>query len=144
MTDQKKESWKEGRDCCSWDGVTCDTMGRDVIGLPNLRELSLISNPELRGAFPTTNWSNPLMFLDVSTTGFSGPLPNSIDNLKFLKHLGLSQCNFNGLIPASFGNLTQITELDLSGNNFVGELPSSLSNLKNPVFLESPIQQVKW
>ena len=278
--DQKKESWKEGRDCCSWDGVTCDTMGRDVIGLdlscselqgtihsnsslfllpnlqqlnlafncfnssissgfgqfaklekldlsssqfsgqvphelsklsrlssldlsgnkqvslntsvmrrlvqnltklrelrldgvqmslvlldslmnlsssltvlslngcglhgnlpynifrlPNLRELSLISNPELRGAFPTTNWSNPLMFLDVSTTGFSGSLPNSIDNLKFLKHLGLSQCNFNGLIPASFGNLTQITVLDLSGNNFVGELPSSLSNLKNLYFL---------
>lgn len=107
----------------------------NIFRLPNLRELSLICNPELRGAFPTTNWSNPLMFLDVSTTGFSGPLPNSIDNLKFLKHLGLSQCNFNGLIPASFGNLTQITELDLSGNNFVGELPSSLSNLKNLSFL---------
>lgn len=75
------------------------------------------------------------MFLDVSTTGFSGLLPNSIDNLKFLKHLGLSQCNFNGSVPASFGNLTQITELDLSSNNFVGELPSSLSNLKKLSFL---------
>ena len=275
MTDQKKESWKEGRDCCSWDGVTCDTMGRDVIGLdlscselqgtihsnsslfllpnlqqlnlafncfnssissgfgqfaklekldlsssqfsgqvphelsklsrlssldlsgnkqvslntsvmrrlvqnltklrelrldgvqmslvlldslmnlsssltsltlngcelhgtlpynifrlPNLHVLSLVSNPELTGFFPMTNWSNPLMFLDVSTTRFSGALPNSIGNLKFLEHLGLCQCNFSGLVPASLGNLTQITFLDLSNNNFGGELPSSLSNLK--------------
>ncbi|XP_050248547.1 receptor-like protein 9DC1 [Quercus robur] len=106
----------------------------NIFRLPNLRELSLICNLELRGAFPTTNWSNPLMFLDVSTTGFSGPLPNSIDNLKFLKHLGLSQCNFNGLIPASFGNLTQITELDLSGNNFVGSIPESFGNLRKVTY----------
>ena len=106
------------------------TLPYNIFRLPNLHVLSLVSNPELTGFFPMTNWSNPLMFLDVSTTRFSGALPNSIGNLKFLEHLGLCQCNFSGLVLASLGNLTQITFLDLSNNNFGGELPSSLSNLK--------------
>nr|XP_023894376.1 receptor-like protein Cf-9 [Quercus suber] len=29
----KMESWKEGTDCCSWDGVTCERVGGDVIDL---------------------------------------------------------------------------------------------------------------
>ena len=29
----KMETWKEGTDCCSWDGVTCDSVRGDVIGL---------------------------------------------------------------------------------------------------------------
>ena len=28
-----KKSWKMGRYCCGWDGVTCDTMTGHVIGL---------------------------------------------------------------------------------------------------------------
>jgi hypothetical protein len=60
----KMETWKEGTDCCSWDGVTCDKVRGDVIGLdlscswlygtipsnstlfllPHLQQLSLASN----------------------------------------------------------------------------------------------------
>lgn len=29
----KTASWKEETDCCSWDGVTCDGVKGDVIGL---------------------------------------------------------------------------------------------------------------
>ena len=29
----KIDSWKEGSDCCSWDGVTCDRFTGNVIGL---------------------------------------------------------------------------------------------------------------
>ena len=29
----KTISWKEGTDCCSWDGVTCDIVTRNVLGL---------------------------------------------------------------------------------------------------------------
>ncbi|CAL5328232.1 unnamed protein product [Camellia sinensis] len=29
----KMESWKEGSDCCSWDGVECDNNTSQVIGL---------------------------------------------------------------------------------------------------------------
>ncbi|XVF77240.1 hypothetical protein PTKIN_Ptkin14bG0027000 [Pterospermum kingtungense] len=29
----KTDSWKQGTDCCSWDGVTCDIITGQVIGL---------------------------------------------------------------------------------------------------------------
>uniref|UniRef100_A0A2N9HN35 Disease resistance R13L4/SHOC-2-like LRR domain-containing protein n=1 Tax=Fagus sylvatica TaxID=28930 RepID=A0A2N9HN35_FAGSY len=82
------------------------------------------------GFFPMVNWTNPLRFLDVSHTLFSGELPKSIGNLKFLRYLGLSGCNFSKSLPATLGNLTQLTFFDLSYNSFSGEIPSSVSNIK--------------
>jgi Leucine-rich repeat (LRR) protein len=111
---------------CQLNGKLPDS----IFCLPNLRELSLNVNFELIGSFPMVNWTNPLRFLDVSYTLFSGELPKSIGNLKFLKYLGLSRCNFSKSLPATLGNLTQLTFFDLSYNNFGGEIPSSLSNLK--------------
>ncbi|PNX58051.1 receptor-like protein kinase, partial [Trifolium pratense] len=29
----KTATWKNGSDCCSWNGVTCDTISGHVIGL---------------------------------------------------------------------------------------------------------------
>jgi Leucine-rich repeat (LRR) protein len=106
------------------------TLPDSIFCLPNLRELSLNDNFGLIGSFPMVNWTNPLRFLDVSYTLFSGELPKSIGNLKFLKYLGLSLCNFSKSLPATLGDLTQLTFFDLSYNNFSGEIPSSLSNLK--------------
>jgi Leucine-rich repeat (LRR) protein len=106
------------------------TLPDSIFRLPNLRELNLNDNSELKGLFPMVNWTNPLRFLDVSHTLFSGELPKSIGNLKFLSYLGLSSCNFSKSLPPTLGNLTQLTFFDLSYNNFSGEIPSSLSNLK--------------
>ncbi|GLT81198.1 hypothetical protein SLA2020_525960 [Shorea laevis] len=47
----KIESWKEGIDCCSWDGVSCDNVTGHVIAL-NL-------SGSLYGTFP----SNSTLFL---------------------------------------------------------------------------------
>ena len=111
---------------CQLNGTLPDS----IFCLPNLLELNLNGNNELMGFFPMVNWTNPLRFMDVSYTLFSGELPKSIGNLKFLKYLGLSRCNFSKSLPATLGNLTQLTFFDLSYNNFGGEIPSSLSNLK--------------
>jgi Leucine-rich repeat (LRR) protein len=118
----------------------CELRGRlpdTIFHLPNLLKLRLYGNSELMmGLFPMVNWTNPLRYLDVSYTHFSGKLPKSIGNLRFLRYLGLDGCIFSGPVPASLGNLTQLTALDLSKKNFIGEIPSSLSNLKELSYLD--------
>ncbi|XP_020962819.1 receptor-like protein 12 isoform X3 [Arachis ipaensis] len=106
-----------------------------VLGFPNLEELSLLLNEELKGELPKSNWSTPLTILDLSYTVFSGEIPDSIGHLKSLNQLRLQFCRFDGLIPVSLWNLTQLTDLDLSGNRLHGEIPSLLSNLKHLTYL---------
>ncbi|XP_057726411.1 receptor-like protein 7 [Arachis stenosperma] len=106
-----------------------------ILGFPNLEELSLYFNEELKGELPKSNWSSPLRRLDLSYTAFSGELPDSIGHLKSLNNLQLQECQFDGLIPVSLWNLTQLTELRLSENRLHGEIPSLLSNLKHLTFL---------
>ncbi|TXG67030.1 hypothetical protein EZV62_008305 [Acer yangbiense] len=107
-----------------------------IFFLPNLMTLKLAYNQNLTGFFPKENWSNPLRFLDVSFTNFSGTLPDEMSNLKMLRHLILNDCNFIGSIPTSLGNLTQLTRIDLLSNNFSGHIPSSLSNLDQLQYLD--------
>ncbi|XP_057723410.1 receptor-like protein 6 [Arachis stenosperma] len=102
-----------------------------ILGFPNLEELSLLLNEELKGELPKSNWSSSLRILDLSYTAFSGEIPDSIGHLKSLNQLWLRNCQFDGLIPVSLWNLTQLTHLDLSENRLHGEIPSLLSNLKH-------------
>ncbi|KAL1307810.1 hypothetical protein AAHE18_17G060100 [Arachis hypogaea] len=98
-----------------------------ILGLPNLEELSLYVNEDLKVELPKSNWSTPLRYLDLSYTVFSGEIPDSISHLKSLNQLRLQFCRFDGLIPVSLWNLTQLTQLDLSGNRF----HAKLQNLRN-------------
>src|ERR1044072_7734072 len=102
-----------------------------ILSSPILQELDLSHNDKLRGQFPKFNWNTPLRYLDISSTAFSGGIPDSIGNLKSLKELDLSWCKLNGQVPLSLWNLTQLTDLSLAFNNLNGEIPSLLSNLKH-------------
>ncbi|XP_057726223.1 receptor-like protein Cf-9 [Arachis stenosperma] len=93
-----------------------------ILGLPNLGELNLYFNEELKCELPKSNWSNPLRSLDLSDTAFSEQIPNSVSHLKSLNQLRLHECQFHGLIPVSLWNLTQLTQLDLSGNKLHGPI----------------------
>ncbi|KAH1046952.1 hypothetical protein J1N35_037736 [Gossypium stocksii] len=80
------------------------------------------------GQLPEFPINNTLEVLPLQDTNFSGKLPKSISNLKFLRVLTLSKLslNFNsipGSIPPSIANLSNLVELDLSGNNFNGLIP---------------------
>ncbi|XP_039170498.1 receptor-like protein 43 [Eucalyptus grandis] len=109
--------------------------GIDVSGLrnlsPSLQVLSLSScNEELAGYLPESTWNSSLKVLDLSSTGFSGVLPESIGDLHSLEILWLYHCNFNGSIPSSIGNLTRLARLELSFNELSGQLrTSSMENL---------------
>ncbi|QHN91250.1 Receptor-like protein [Arachis hypogaea] len=107
-----------------------------ILGLPNLQELTLQDNQDLKVELPKSNWSTPLRILELSVTVSSGEIPDSIGHLRSLKQLGLGSCQFDGLVPLSLWNLTQLTELGLAENTLHGEIPSLLSNLKHLTFLD--------
>ncbi|XVE99113.1 hypothetical protein REPUB_Repub03eG0168900 [Reevesia pubescens] len=95
----KTNSWKEGTDCCSWDGVTCDNITCQVIGLdlncswllgvipsninlfhfPHLQNLSLAFN-DLMGSKISSEFAGftSLVLLNVTFVGFSGQVPPQI------------------------------------------------------------------
>ncbi|KAB1671094.1 hypothetical protein, partial [Gossypium barbadense] len=105
----KTNSWKEGTDCCSWDGVTCDHLNAHVIALD-------LSCSWLYGNFP----SNTTLFL-----------------LPHLQKLNLAYNDFNlSKIPSEFGRFTSLFYLNLSHTEFEGEVPSQVSHLSKLVSLD--------
>ncbi|XP_040948470.1 receptor-like protein 7 [Gossypium hirsutum] len=105
----KTNSWKEGTDCCSWDGVTCDHLNAHVIALD-------LSCSWLYGNFP----SNTTLFL-----------------LPHLQKLNLAFNDFNlSKIPSEFGGFTSLFYLNLSCTGFAGEVPSQVSHLSKLVSLD--------
>ncbi|BAU03738.1 hypothetical protein VIGAN_UM167700 [Vigna angularis var. angularis] len=99
----------------------------NILHLPNLQEIDLSQNENLRGELPTSNWTIPLRVLSLFDTAFSGYLSYSIAYLKSLHTLDLSGCNFDGFLPPSLSNLTQLSLLDLSYNQLKGSIPQSLA-----------------
>ncbi|MFQ6670428.1 hypothetical protein Gotur_035355, partial [Gossypium turneri] len=105
----KTNSWKEGTDCCSWDGVTCDHLNAHVIAVD-------LSCSWLYGNFP----SNTTLFL-----------------LPHLQKLNLAYNDFNhSKIPSEFGRFTSLFYLNLSHTRFAGEVPSQVSHLSKLVSLD--------
>jgi len=98
----KTATWKNGTDCCSWHGVTCDTVSGHVIGL------------------------------NLGCEGFQGILhPNStLFNIVHLQTLNLSNNGFSGShFDSKFGRFMSLTHLDLSNTHVEGEIPSQISHL---------------
>ncbi|KAG2592512.1 hypothetical protein PVAP13_5NG556700 [Panicum virgatum] len=94
-----------------------------VFSIKTLKVLDLSGNTMLHGELPEFRPGSALQSLLLSSTMFSGNLPESITNLHNLVTLDLSSCLFYGALP-SFAQWTMIQEIDLSNNNFVGSLPS--------------------
>ncbi|KAK4576285.1 hypothetical protein RGQ29_027014, partial [Quercus rubra] len=105
----KTGSWKEDKDCCSWDGVECDNATRHVIGL------------------------------DLSCSWLSGSIHSnsSLFLLRHLRSLNLARNFFyDSLIPSEFGNFKNLTHLNLSHSFFSGKIPYEISQLSSLVSLD--------
>ena len=111
-------------------------LANNILCLANLQKFDLSDNWNLQGELPEFNRGTPLRYLDLSFTGFSGKLPNSISHLESLNYLDFHSTYFEGPIPLFLSNLTQLKHLNLGLNNFSGEIPSSLSNLQHLTYLD--------
>ncbi|OMO57850.1 hypothetical protein COLO4_35038, partial [Corchorus olitorius] len=152
----KTESWKEGTDCCSWDGVSCDEKKGQVIGLDlscswlygtfssnstlfhlqHLRELNLAFNyfnhskmPSKFGGFPN------LVYLNLSSSFFGGQVPLEVSHLSKLVSLDLSRNFYEPIDKVTFerlvGNQTELRDLSLDGINMSSVTPNALMNLSS-------------
>ncbi|GMP98268.1 hypothetical protein CsSME_00046222 [Camellia sinensis var. sinensis] len=104
--------WKEGTDCCAWDGVTCDNTTSHVIGL------------------------------DLFCNCLYGTIhPNSsLFNLVHLQHLDLSFNTFNhSQILPSFGGFTNLTYLHLFNSHLSTQYNHHHHHQKSGKGITSPI-----
>ncbi|KAF3635133.1 hypothetical protein FXO38_24776 [Capsicum annuum] len=92
--------------------------------LPNLERLYLSNNYLLKGVLPKLHPSNTLLELDISYTGISGEVPDSIGTLSSLNRF------FIGLFPSPILSLKQLDYLDLTRNSLFGPLPINISMLQ--------------
>ncbi|KAF3434348.1 hypothetical protein FNV43_RR25451 [Rhamnella rubrinervis] len=106
-------SWKNGTDCCTWGGVTCDKVTGNVI------QLNLHCG-QLRGIIHSNNtlfFLRHLRSLDLSYNDFSGSqLLANFGRFTSMRHLNLFHSSFDGQVPQEISYLSQLLSLDLSGN----------------------------
>ncbi|KAF3434323.1 hypothetical protein FNV43_RR25426 [Rhamnella rubrinervis] len=129
----KTVSWKNGTDCCTWSGVTCDKVTGNVI------QLNLHCS-KLQGIIHSNStlfFLPHLRSLDLSFNNFSGSqISANFGRFTNLRHLNLSYSFFNGQVPQEISYLSQLISLDLSSfyNNLKLEtwsLQRIIANLTN-------------
>ncbi|KAL2316692.1 hypothetical protein Fmac_030568 [Flemingia macrophylla] len=116
---RKISTWKNGTDCCSWLGVTCNSISGHVIGL------------------------------DLPCSGLYGKMypNNTLFRLSHLQSLNLAFNDFpNSQFSPLFGGFASLTHLNLSWSSFEGEIPSQISHLSKLQSLDLSYNndQLKW
>ncbi|KAL4271766.1 hypothetical protein GQ457_13G029460 [Hibiscus cannabinus] len=107
----KFEVWDPNTDCCSWEGVSCDSLGH-VIGLD-------LSYKNLSGSFHSIFDLHHLHRLNLAGNNFNTTLLSyGFDKIPHLTHLNLSKSCFHGQIPMEISNLTRLVSLDLSRQEY--------------------------
>uniref|UniRef100_K3YL19 Uncharacterized protein n=1 Tax=Setaria italica TaxID=4555 RepID=K3YL19_SETIT len=107
-------SWRNGTDCCLWEGVGCDPSSGHVTILDlNNRRLST------HGLDPALFSLISLQRLDLSMNDINGDNIRSagFERFTFLTHLNLSNSGLYGQIPPSISKLVNLLSLDLSTYN---------------------------
>ncbi|GLU17313.1 hypothetical protein SLE2022_336860 [Rubroshorea leprosula] len=114
----KIESWKEGIDCCSWDGVSCDNVTGHVIALN-------LSCSFLYGTFPSNStifFLRNLQSLNLALNDFrDSKIPSEISQFTRLKHLDVSSSGFSGQVPREIAHLPKLVSLNLSYSDLILE-----------------------
>ncbi|XP_058226973.1 tyrosine-sulfated glycopeptide receptor 1 [Rhododendron vialii] len=138
-------NWSTAIDCCSWEGIACDTNGRvtrlwlpfrGLLGtlspaLGNLTALSQLnlSHNSLSGSFPDGFFSsfNGIQIMDLSFNRLVGQLPLSDELPVSMQALNLSSNKLGGTIESSFlQSAMSLASFDTSNNSFNGFLPTSI------------------
>ncbi|MED6137822.1 hypothetical protein PIB30_068628, partial [Stylosanthes scabra] len=111
----KMRTWDDnGTDCCSWMGVTCDSVSGHVIGL-DLSCSGLVGKVHPNSTLFHLTHLHTLSFAYNMLLG-SNQLPSQFGGFVSLTHLNLSACGFKGDFPSQISHLSKLQSLDLSYN----------------------------
>ena len=104
-------TWENGTDCCSWSGVTCDTISGHVTAI----DLACAGLQGKINANSTLFTLSHMQSLNLAFNDFSNShIPSPIGQFVNLTHLNLSSSNFQGEIPPQISHLSKLQSLDLS------------------------------
>ncbi|GLT40071.1 hypothetical protein SLA2020_142290 [Shorea laevis] len=135
----KIESWKEGIDCCSWDGVSCDNVTSHVIALN-------LSCSFLYGTFPSNStlfFLRNLQSLNLAFNDFrDSKIPSKISQFTRLKHLDISYSGFSGQVPEEIAHLPKLVSLNLSDWYDSFDLILETTTLRNLVHNFSEVREL--
>ncbi|KAE8686933.1 leucine-rich repeat receptor protein kinase EXS-like [Hibiscus syriacus] len=121
----KSKNWNQGKECCSWDGITCDESGR-VIVLDLSNQLISGASEDLDNLFNLQH----LQRLNLAYNRLNFSFPSGFHQFSNLSYLNLSNAGFKGQVPDEISRLTSLVTLDLS--------VSSLLVTRRPLKLENP------
>uniref|UniRef100_A0A0E0G1C9 non-specific serine/threonine protein kinase n=1 Tax=Oryza nivara TaxID=4536 RepID=A0A0E0G1C9_ORYNI len=142
-------SWKNGTDCCAWEGITCNPNRMVTDMFLASRGLEGVISPSLgnlTGIFSSTTWEvmKSLVALNASTNSFTGNIPTSFCvSAPSFALLELSNNQFSGGIPPGLGNCSKLTFLSTGRNNLSGTLPYELFNITSLKHLSFPNNQLE-
>ncbi|KAK4706887.1 hypothetical protein R3W88_033604 [Solanum pinnatisectum] len=118
----KTKSWNESRDCCTWDGVTCDMLTGHIISL-DLSCSQLFGNFHPNSSLFQLHHLHTLNF-DNNYFNYSS-IPHNIGRLTNLRHLNLSDRTFETMLHNYFTNLEL---LSLFNVNISSPIPVNISS----------------
>jgi len=123
-------SWRNGTNCCTWKGITCDADGA-------VTEISLASMGLEGRISPSLGNITSLLSLNLSCNSLSGGLPAELLWSRSMVVFDVSFNNLNGdlhKLPSTIGQPMQV--INISSNQFTGEIPSiTLESMENLVAL---------
>lgn len=124
-------SWRDGTDCCHWEGIECGEANGQVTTL-DLGDCSLESSYLDPAVFELTS----LRYLNLGGNDFnlSDPSSSRFERLTSLTYLNLSNSNFKGQVPDRIGRLANLVSLDISGTFEIVEIPNVGYKYKVPYF----------
>ncbi|TYJ38679.1 hypothetical protein E1A91_A04G008500v1 [Gossypium mustelinum] len=132
----KTNSWKEGTDCCLWDGVTCDHLNAHFGRFTSLFYLNL-SNTGFVGEVPSqiSHLSKLVSFdlsLNLDITFDNHALEGLVHNLTEVRHLFLDGIRMSSINPHVFTNLSSsLRSLSLAYCDLQGKFPKNIFDLPN-------------
>ncbi|CAN1755507.1 Receptor-like protein 6 [Linum perenne] len=125
-------SWNDTRnhkDCCLWEGVTCDSRSGLVVGL-DLSSSSIVDGINGSSSIFRLRHLQSLSLADNYLDFSSSPFPYGFSNLSSLTHLNLSKAGFQGPIPEyEISTLGMLVSLDLSNFNSSVDMEKLVVNL---------------